>query len=210
MSAIFTIPFDHAGLDPKVATVIDDVVTAIQTWANKSSISATSSGSFVQPRCYYFLSAAQSLQTATTTAVLWTGPAQAAEDSSVAGLAATQYDNGVTFGASAFVAAASTADLVPPMLGQYLVIAGASFAASAVGERQLAIERRVAGVSTQVGFVNMPTNIAGNATWLQVSAIVPILTQGDSVRVTALQSSGGNLNLAAGQTSTYVRLIKLS
>lgn len=206
MSTLFTIPFDHAGLDPRVASVLDDIVTTIQTWANKSVIAAGSSGSFVQPRCRYYLSADQTLITATDTSLLWTGPATATD--SVA--TNTLFDNGTTFGALAFVPTTSTADLIAPMAGQYLVSAGAVFAASAAGRRDLWLEQRIAmGAYFEVARVNMPTNIAGNGTALQVSHVLT-LQGGESVRVRASQNSGGNLNLTAGFASTWVQMIKLS
>lgn len=205
MSGILDIPFDPVGLDPKVTHVLDDIVTAIQTWANKGIIDAGSYGSFVQPRCRYYLAADQVLTNNTDTSLLWTGPAQPTD--SVA--TATQYDNGALFGPSAFVPAASMEYLTPPIPGQYLVIAGCNFGASAVGRRDLWLQQRLAdGAYFDIAAMNMPTNIAGGVTNLQVSAVVTM--NGGSVRVRVFQNSGGNLNASAGFSGTYVQMIKLS
>lgn len=205
MSGILDIPFNPEGLDPKVTHVLDDIVAAIQTWANKGVIDAGSYGSFVQPRCRYYLSADQVITTGTDTSLLWTGPAQPQDMV----LNTVQYDNGASFGPLAFVPTTATEYLTPPMAGQYLVIAGCSFAASAVGRRDLWIQQRlVDGSYFDVAAVNMPTNIAGAVTNLQVSHVVAM--NGGSVRVRVFQNSGGNLNASAGFSGTYVQLIKLS
>lgn len=202
--------YDPAGLDARVVQALDELVAPLQNFFGKGVIEAESYATFVQPRCRYFLQAAQSVPNNTDTPVLWT---------SLNGIndvvaSSIQYDNGSLFGGT-FLPVTSTAYLIPPIPGQYLVIAGASFDPNATGRRDLWLQQRdeTGGRFDIAAATSVHSNSAGAVTNLQVSALItvrPKVTYGPGVRLMVYQNSGGALSLGTGVNGTYMQMIKLS
>lgn len=205
-----SLPFDPSGLDPRIVQAFDELIAPLQQWFNSGKIEAGNYATFKQPRCRYFLQASQSVSNNTDTAVLW----QSLSGANDLVLSTVQYDNGADFGA-AFLPATSTAYMVPPIPGQYLVIAGASYAANATGRRDLWLQQRDENGATFdiATATSVHSNAAGAVTNLQVSAVItirPKATVGPGIRLMTYQNSGGSLGLNTGFNSTYLQLIKLS
>lgn len=202
--------FDPEGLDPRVERALDELIAPLQTWFDRGQLDFTSAGSFVQPRCHYFLTSDQALSNATDTLITWPGDGQdfVWVDTTYP---ATQFDNGAAFGGQ-FLPASGTL-LVPPVAGQYLVVATVIFASNATGRRALWLTVRTNKNTSTVDYFGPQVDaVADNSTILQQSQIVTFV-QGRTVgvRVNVYQNSGGSLNLTSGGVGfTSVSMIKLS
>lgn len=205
------VAFDPAGLDPHIVDAFDDLIASLQTWAGQLHQTQTGALSVVQPRCRYILSADQTITNNTDTAIQWPLIGKAYSDEVLSTVA---YDNGTTYG-KLFIQVASATYLTPPLAGNYLVVAGATFAANATGRRDLWLQQRTtSGAYFDIAGVREHTNVAGTATQLQVSAIVPmgefVTGYEPGVRVMVFQNSGGDLALTSGFSGTYVSMLKVS
>ena len=89
--------------------------------------------------------------------------------------------------------------------GRYLAVADVRFAANATGIRTAYIERNS---TTTVGRVRVPAAAAG-ATHLTVTSQATTLAVGDTIRVRAEQTSGGNLDVVATDGAPSLSLIYL-
>jgi hypothetical protein len=216
MTRPLQIGFEPGGLDPKIASALDDLIVALQTWAGTLSADLTVTGplSGVQPRCRYFLTATQAIPSGVSTPLAW-GPIgqDYADPSPIDGLS---FDNGLRYG-KPFLRLTGDTFLVPPLPGQYLAIGSVEIQASAAGSRILFWSQRgLNGVefplSTRVdgGVPN-----AALSTRLQAVTLVTVRDPAlwgfqDALRLNVFQDSGGPLNALNGFASTYAELIKVS
>lgn len=209
-----TIPFDPTGIPPRIADELELIVTNLQAWVNRGVQDFTSYGTFVQPRCRYFLPAAQSVPNSTDTIVVFEPYGK--EFPATTQLFEVHYDNGAQFGR--LFLQGDQDYFVPPVAGQYLIVAGTSFVANATGYRDLWIEiEQHAAAGTNVTFqmpgVNMPVNSASISTRLQVFTPVTVIDPavGETrIRLKVYQNSGGSLNIQQGFAGTYFHAEKIS
>lgn len=200
-------------LDKTTRLELQQLIAAIQVWAGGVR-DISQAGSFVQPRCRYFLVTPQTVANNTDTALLWTTGGFTYPYFS----AATKFDNGADHSPRGQFLRVNGDWLTPPVGGQYLMLAGVSWAANAVGRREIWLERREAGgIGASFGGVSMDNLGAGALVNQQVAALVTVVDQQDptvigedAVRVMVFQNSGGNLDAGLGVSATYVHLIKLS
>lgn len=208
-----TFAFDSTGIPQRVAEELELFMARVQTWGNRGVAEFSSYGSFTQPRCRYFLPAAQTLTNSTDTAVAWSSGG--GEFPATSQLFEVVYDNGASFGRKFLIANGQY--FVPPVAGRYLVIAGAVFVANATGKRDIWLHIEQQSSAGTVAFdlpgVNMPVNSAASPTNLQVSQLVTVIDPavGETrIRAKVYQNSGGSLNLVQGYASTYMQIEKVS
>lgn len=197
------IPFDPAGLDPKVVNAFDDLIASVQTWAGRVTANHDITGSFtaVQPRCHLMFSAKsasitlQSIPNNTETDVLWPSLGGTVTETAY-NLNDLSYDNGDQFGGK-FISVANTAWIMPPVAGQYLVYAVVVFDANSTGYRHVVLYERTGGIASEV----MAATGAAVAPvlWLPLSATVTMggRDTGDALKLTVKQTSGGALDVLA-------------
>lgn len=139
-------------------------------------------GRSIAPRA--FRTTAQTLTTATETTITW------------------ESDEADAYGFWSSGAATVMTCQVP---GRYLAVADVRFAANATGIRTAYIERNS---STTIGRLRVSATSAG-ATHLTVTSQATTLAIGDTIRVRAEQTSGGNLDVVASDGSPSLSLIYL-
>jgi len=213
MGVVPRLTFDPDGLDPRVERALDEIVAPLQTWFDKQTLNFSGALTGGQPRCRYFLPSVQTITTATDTAISWSDLGQKFDINDVV-ISSVHYDNGAEFGDGQKFLRAAGAYLTPPIPGQYLVIASASFANHATGRRDLWLQQREPGGAT-FDLAGARTDTTASLALLQVSHVMtvrePTATAGrDQIRVMVYQDSGGDLNVTAGFLGTTVQIIKVS
>lgn len=139
-------------------------------------------GRSIAPRAYR--TTAQTLTTATETTITW------------------EADESDAYGFWSSGAATVMTCQVP---GRYLAVADVRFAANATGIRTAYIERNS---STTIGRLRADAAATG-ATHLTVTSQATTLAIGDTIRVRAEQTSGGNLDVVASDGAPSLSLIYL-
>lgn len=212
---MLTIPIDTTGIDPRTAEELELILTRIQAWANRGQQEFQGSASFVQPRCRHFLPTAQSIPNNTDTRVQFQPYGSAFPASTL--LFDVHYDNGASFGRPFLQG--TQYYFVPPVAGQYLIVAGTSFVANATGERHLwlTVDQHNAAAGTTTTFelegVNSVANSGTYSTRLQVQSILTAIDPkvGETrLSLYVFQDSGGNLNIQQGYAGTYLTALKVS
>lgn len=174
----------------KAAILLNPILTPVQTaiTALDAAIAATSIAGIARVTAYN--GSAQSLTTATSTALTF--------DGELFDTAAMHSGGGTS---SQFLA---------PATGVYMLTCTAQFAANATGQRSL--KARTNGTTDLIGGAVVVGNAGGAIATTVTCLYIQALTAADYIEFMAFQDSGGNLNVGAatGLNSTRASMVRLA
>ena len=202
------IPFDPAGLPPAVVGAFDDLIAAIQTWADQGNLIQRGYGTFAQPRCKVQIPSTQVISNNTDTLVTWSSVNFAVD------LPEVGYDNGDLYGRK-FLLSNDTILRPPPVPGLYLVAANITWEASATGDRSVWLQIKASSGLEYVLAACQERAASANQHVQQVLTLWPVVAptgsqQWPGMQVYVYQSSGGDLDVIQDFESTWLQITKIA
>jgi hypothetical protein len=187
---------------------LEQAFATMQTWANRGNIDVSGYSRFAaQPRCRHTIPSAQSIPDNTDTTITWSG-------ANVSGIPEYDYDNGSEHG-NPFLAANGTELLIPPRPGLYDIRVSINWAANATGRREVWFFVKYHSYTVQLVADSRPANPSSGLTQSCSGVAVVEAPPAEGLnwpRVYAqvYQNSGGNLNVSADYTVTWIQITKIA
>jgi hypothetical protein len=201
------VTFDRQGLDPRVEHALDELTAPLQAWANRGNIEFRGYSRFDgQPRCRHTIPSPQAITTGTDTSITWSSE-------SLSAVPEYEHDNGALYG-TPFLPANHTDLLLPHIPRLYDIRVSINWAANATGRREVWFLVKYHSYTVQLAADSRPANPSSGLTQsCSGVAVVEAPPEGRPwpvVYAQCFQNSGGDLNLSANFTTTWIQITKIA